>query len=898
MHRIPREELSEAQLKEALATCAKEPIHIPGSVQPHGFLLVTDPATQTILQASNNLPVFLGKAAEDVVGKKIADIFDADSAATLLNATTKSALEPLDSSTVIINGKKFDAVANRSNNKTLLEFEPQPDDKAYTSDKFYYDQLRYFAIGVREAKTVESLYDLIVNEIFKLTGIDRVKLYRFDKDWNGEVVAEAKKDYMPSYLGLHFPASDIPEQARKLYTKSYLRIIPDISYQPSAIVPTVSPDGEHLDLSQSILRSVSPVHIQYLDNMRIRASMSISIIQNGKLWGLVACHHNSPLYIPYRTRMVAEVIGHTFSAQLSSLQEIEKSTEEQKRILLIERLSAALKENPTLNTLFMTIAPLSMDALKSSGVALHSNGQTFIFGETPKPNELAALFAWIKSKNIQDLLYTDDAQSILDGVPQLEHIDGGMLIVKVSLVTSEYAIWFRPNIQKEVSWAGNPEKPAEDTKAGYRLTPRGSFELWKEISKGRSQPWSHEDIRTAEDIVKLFVESKQVTADQANVAKSEFMATLSHELRTPMNVIMGISDILVNSQQLTDKQRMLLNTLKGSADSLLSLINDMLDVAKIESGNIELENIEFSLPRLTQEVLSMMSVRAMEKGIKLDLIKRNDFPTSFCGDPNRIRQVLLNLVNNAVKFTEQGDVTITYGLAKTDDNLYSVTFDITDTGIGIPPNKLDTIFEKFTQADSSISRRFGGTGLGLSITKTLVELLGGHITVKSVVGVGSTFAFTIPLATEGCGLVKDVEVEDELDLQTDSPRIPKVLVVEDVDANAMVVCTYLEEFGYEYDRVYDGKQAVEAAQKQDYLAILMDVQMHGMNGFVATGEIRKLEQAGTIQNHNYIIGMTAHALAGDRERCYAEGMDDYIPKPFNPKELRQKILSAIFSRRE
>lgn len=898
MHKYPREQLSEPQLKDALEVCAQEPIHIPGSIQPHGLLIAFDPVSSVIQHVSENSETFLLAPPEEILGRTIGDVFGPERSTVLLNATTKPPLEPLESSVIELNGKLHDVVANRAGAKTILEFEPQPVDKEYSSDKFYYEQLRSFAVGVREAKSVNELYDLIVREIFKLTGIDRVKLYKFDAEWNGEVVAEAKTDYMPSYLGLHFPASDIPEQARRLYTKSYLRLIADISYRPSRIIPDLDPvTNEPLDLSQSALRSVSPIHIQYLDNMQVRASMSISIIQNGRLWGLVACHHNSPFYAPYRNRMIAEVIGHIFSAQLSSLAEMEKTSSELKRTLLLEKLSLAIRQSSSLSSLFISIAPLAIEALKSNGLVLYSNGKTHLFGQTPDAASLSSLFDWLKTEDTRDLIYTDDVQNLLGNKPGMASLDGGILGMRVTLSSNDFAVWFRPNQQKEVRWAGKPEKPPEATGAGYRLTPRSSFEIWKESAKGRSLPWSADDIQTADNVVKIFIESKQVAADHANAAKSEFMANLSHELRTPMNAILGISNILAGSQPLTERQRMFVNTLKGSADNLLGLINDLLDVSKIEAGNVTLESVPFDLLRLTQEVISMMSVRVTEKGLNLKVDSSGLKGGLFCGDPMRLRQVIINLVNNAVKFTEQGTVTVKMFSAEVADEHQTVVIEVSDTGIGIAAEKLETIFEKFTQADNSISRRFGGTGLGLSITKTLVELMGGRITVRSEPGKGSTFSFSVNLSTTGC-FSTDAGEDESLAAEAPVSLVPKVLVVEDFEANALVVCTFLEDFGYEYDHVRDGQEAIDAVLKREYLAVLMDVQMHGINGFEATAKIRDLEKDGTLKNRNYIIGMTAHALAGDRERCYSVGMDDYIPKPFNPKELRTKILNAVFSKKD
>jgi chemotaxis family two-component system sensor kinase Cph1 len=898
VHKQPRMVLSEQELKDALEQCAREPIHIPGSIQPHGFLIVFDPQSGIIGNCSENISAFLGHEPGAVLGRTLVEMFGDDNAAIMLSATTKTALEPLESCIVRIGGNAFDAVASRAGEQTLMEFEPQPKDSAYSADKFYYDSLRYFAINIREAQNSRDLFALLVNEIFHLTGIDRVKLYKFDADWNGEVIAEAKKDHMVSYLGLHFPATDIPEQARKLYMKNYLRIIPDISYQPSRIVPTLAADGEPIDLSQSVLRSVSPVHIQYLDNMNVKASMSISIIQNGRLWGLVACHHNEPLYIPYRIRMIAEIVGHIFSAQLSSMEEMEKTTDTQKRKILLERLSRVIQDDSDIEKIFARLAPLTMEALNANALAFRTSGHLHVHGDAPDSEQLGAFFDWLGQQNIDYMIHAERMPAEFRAIPTLASLEGGFLASRVTVVDGDFVVWFKHSINREVRWAGNPEKSAEMTKAGYRLTPRSSFDLWNEAVRGRAESWTREDVHTAEKIVKILLEGKQKVADQANLAKSEFLANLSHELRTPMNAIIGISHLLSGSNPLSDRQRMFVATLKSSADNLLSLINDLLDVAKIEAKSIELEEITFDLRRMLQEIVSMMSVRAIEKGIKLNLDLRL---TSYLyyGDPNRLRQIMLNLVSNAVKFTDKGEVVIRAQNTGEGEGFKKVTFEVCDTGIGIARDKIHAIFDKFAQADASISRRFGGTGLGLSITKTLVDLMGGHIAVKSEPGEGSTFFFTIPLkisSSSECDNPLDEVPAPGPDGVSARPDVPKVLIVEDFEANALVAGSFIEDFGYRYDLARNGQEALDLITSRDYFAVLMDVQMPGMNGFETTRAVRKWEDGNGGSRH-YIIGMTAHALLGDRERCYEAGMDDYMSKPFSPKELKSKLIAAIFTSR-
>ena len=387
-----------------------------------------------------------------------------------------------------------------------------------------------------------------------------------------------------------------------------------------------------------------------------------------------------------------------------------------------------------------------------------------------------------------------------------------------------------------------------------------------------------------------------IAAQDANAAKSDFLANMSHEIRTPMNAVMGLANILGSSSPLTSRQIEYVETLQLSANSLLSLINDLLDVAKIESHSIDLETIPFDVTELLNEVISMMNFAANEKGLALKISAEckclKERP--FLGDPARLRQILLNLCSNAVKFTEQGSVTIAVQCTPTGQaNIENLVFSVKDTGIGITPDKLESIFQKFVQADSSINRKYGGTGLGLAITKALTELMGGKISAESSVGNGTTFTVLIPLSRSSERLAQKSPIgvlENE-----DKGSRPRVLLVEDYPANILVATAFLDKFGYTFDVSTSGLDAIERVKVfGGYSIILMDVQMPGMNGYETTRLIREHEkESGRIRMP--IIGMTANAMAGDRERCLNAGMDDYIAKPFNPEELEKKLEDAVSS---
>jgi signal transduction histidine kinase/CheY-like chemotaxis protein/streptogramin lyase len=423
------------------------------------------------------------------------------------------------------------------------------------------------------------------------------------------------------------------------------------------------------------------------------------------------------------------------------------------------------------------------------------------------------------------------------------------------------------------------------------------------------------------EMQKVEIEHLLVETQQAARAKTEFLANVSHEIRTPLNGIMGMTELVLQSA-LTREQADFLGLVKVSADSLLIMVNDILDFAKIEAGRLELDSIEFDLAELLRNALAPLEAIARKKGLALGQRLSPTAPTRLVGDPGRLRQVLLNLAANAVKFTETGSVRIvaeeedpsdtlgtTGGVPSGSgwvpsgslpgqglrDGMCRVHFQIRDTGIGIPVEKQALIFEPFRQADGSTSRRYGGTGLGLSISRRLVSMMGGRIWVESQPGAGSTFHFTItaasaaPPARQPAAPARQPAPPAETEIP--SPAGIHVLLVEDNIVNQKLACRILENAGYSVVCALDGREAVEACAAQRFELVLMDLQMPHMDGFEATAELRRLEA--TSGGHLPIIALTANAMAGDRERCLAAGMDGYVTKPMKRPELFRAIASGL-----
>jgi len=735
-----------------LSNCSKEPIHIPGLIQPHGVLLVLQEVDLTILQVSNNTFNILGRHPEQLLNQHLSCLLEAEQLSLLKDCLAQEDLQIINPLEFIIKSHNesisFDVIAHRSNNLLILELEANLSDKTHSFFRFYH-LVKLAMLKLQGTATTTEISQILAQEVRKITGFDRVMVYRFDEQWNGKVIAEVKPEYLTSYLGLNYPASDIPQQARKLYSQNWLRLIPDAKYQPVPIVPINNPlNDQPLDLSRSVLRSVSPLHIEYMQNMGVTASMSISIMKNQKLWGLIACHHQSPKYIPYEIRSACEFLGQMTSVEMSAKEDSE-DTEDKIQVKsvhskLVQYMSA---ENDFINAL-IDHQPNILDLVKAQGAAVCFNGNSCTVGQVPPMPDIQVLVEWMSQNIHEEIFATDSLATVYPDAEKLRDVASGLIALSISRSQKNYILWFRPEVVRTVDWGGNPHKPVEVIANGeIRLSPRKSFDLWKETVLLKSQPWKSHEVNAALELRSAIIGIVLQKADElaqlnielerSNQELDAFAYIASHDLKEPLRGIHNYSNFLMEDYgEIIDapgKEKLL--TLIRLTQRMEDLIDSLLHFSRL--GRVDLSMQDTDLNEIVHRILDMLSGRIEETGVEIRILQL--LPVVYC-DRIQIGEVFSNLIANSIKYNDKANKWIEIGYI--DNPPLPPTFYVRDNGIGIREKHFETIFRIFKRLHSP-SKYGGGTGAGLTIAKKIVERHGGKIWVESTYGEGSTFYFTL-----------------------------------------------------------------------------------------------------------------------------------------------------------
>lgn len=741
-----------------LTNCEHEPIHIPGSIQPHGFLIAVDAATFEILFCSENVNEYIQLSVSDILSKKAEAIFGPH----IFDLFSEVPLESSISShpyLLEIQSQKFSVLLHRSGKNIILEAEPHDQTPEPLAD--IYDQTSRFLSYMHQTSTLKELCDMVSREIRQITGYDRVMIYRFDEDYNGEVYAEAVRDDLEPFLGLHYPHTDIPVQARELYLKNLLRLIYDINYESVPIYTAEENSETKLDLSHSILRSTSPIHVQYLQNMGVGATLTISLVHNGKLWGLVACHHYSPKKLSHKVRLAAQLQGHFITSQID-VRQLNEEYEISKVVnTALENLSAIPLTNVESDFNKVIASPDLLALCAAAGAVIVYNQEIYKTGLVPNDDDIS-LLAEILSKHSENGSYsTETLTPLIPDRKSLCKTVSGVVYHELTPEIHNCIMWFRPESISEIKWAGDPEKAILKDEKG--LSPRNSFELYKQTVQCISKRWLQPELTAAANFAHILQKHANFLILSNEEAKLRRLSEVlretnleleninwisTHDLQEPLRKMQLVSSkMLAKESNLPDDVVSSLHRINNSASRMQNLLTDILAYTRINQ-EVDISQ-SINLNQLVTKVLKKLHVEILQTKtiIRVDALPR------ITGSTVLIEQAFSHLISNSIKFRREDivpSITITAEVinifdAKTSRDQRYISIVFTDNGLGFNSEFANSIFNVFTKAHSSEQYDGSGSGIGLAICKKIISIHGGFITADAVANQGARFKVHFPL---------------------------------------------------------------------------------------------------------------------------------------------------------
>ncbi|MGO3932447.1 ATP-binding protein [Rhodopseudomonas pseudopalustris] len=750
----------------ALTECDREPIHVPGAIQPHGALIVfTDDLR--IVAASDNLQQFAGVPPSEIIERPISELLDADTDLNLRRSIFDPdcvAGSPVPIRFLQRGTAELTGLWHRHDGLSLLEVEALRHE--ITESHAFFSRTSGAIRRLQTAATLEAACAAAAREVREIIGFDRVKVYRFAPDFSGQVIAEDRCNDVESYLGLHFPPSDIPAQARRLYSINPVRIIPNIDYRPVPIAPDLNPiTGRPIDLSFAVLRSVSPIHLEYMRNIGMRGTMSVSILRGDRLWGLVACHNREPKFVGHDSRQACEMVARVLAWQIGVMEEqaITRQTLKGKAIQRslindIEQLHdhrAGLARN----------SEALLELMGASGLCLYGREGATSIGRTPPIATIEKLAKLVGQSSDAELFQTDRLATVLPEAEAFTDIASGVLAVPLSRTPPRRVmLWFRPEISQTVYWAGNPDKSM--TIDSGRLRPRRSFSAWTEEVRGRALPWETHEIAAAVEIRDLVIDvilrnTEKLERVNSRLARSNeeleaFAHVASHDIKEPLRHIEAFAGLLGESIREIGDERLglMVSGIEKSSRRLRNLINDLAEFSQLGRRSKPLAWI--SLGEVAREARSDLHQQVEEAAADVTI---EDLPRARC-DGSQIRQVLQNLLSNALKYRDPRRRCQIRVYAEHDpdaqrraDDTYTARICVSDNGIGFDPKYTDQIFEPFQRLHGPDD--YEGSGIGLAICRNIVQRHGGHVGVETQPDSGSVFWFTLPVAANDAVLNGD-----------------------------------------------------------------------------------------------------------------------------------------------
>jgi two-component system, chemotaxis family, sensor kinase Cph1 len=698
----PLTSVADSGLPVDLTNCESEPIHLPGSIQPHGTLYVCE-RDGTIAGASANA------VPAGAVGQPLAELFP-----ELSGPPEKWTMRPI---AIERGGRHFDVTTSESDGSLLVEIEPASPTDLVAVDR----QIRHLG-ALQRSRGVLPTLEMGAHSVRELGGYDRVMVYRFRPDLSGEVVVDDHAGELPSWLGQRYPATDIPAQARRLYALNVTRMIVDVNGGASPLQPAAC---RNVDLGPAALRSVSPIHLEYLRNMGVQASFSVSILIAGQLWGLIAAHHRQPLYLSRSQRAYCELLA----------QHIALVVDAEGRRELADGLARAAERHTRIidransdDDLIQGLAGVGEDLqilVPSSAMALVLGQRIVTTGNAPARDEITRLAALLESRNDREIR-SNAVQTDLPGL-SLQPA-GGVLGINFNPSANGWVFWFRPEMEQTITWGGDPRKNVTSGPLGTRLTPRGSFDAYIETVRGTAEEWSAADLAVSERLRESLAEVALRKSVQLARLRELVIGTVSHDLRSPLTAIRmaaSLMDAGTSEPELTA-------SIAASSRRMQRLLDNLMELSRLHSSGITLQREEVSLAEVASRIAAEASM-AFESDVRVEA----SGDTTARVDIVRIEQLLANLLSNA---RHHGDPTapVTVHVDGTAD---SVTIRVHNFGPEIAPAVRDKLFEAFASSRAGTS---GGLGLGLYIASRVVAAHGGTITVDSSTGDGTTFRVDIP----------------------------------------------------------------------------------------------------------------------------------------------------------
>ena len=738
-----------------LSSCDREQVHLVGAIQPHGVLLVLEEPALRIVQASSNSADFLGIPCELLVGQYLDRLLGDEKTAYIRTQLVEKKLTGAFTHLISVPSLSHrDGVVHISGNRIdgllLLEFERTIGTVEMNPVVECYSSLQDMILHLYGSSELLSFLTVAVEQIRILTGFERVMIYRFDRDGSGEVIAEAKDTALEAYLGLHYPASDVPEPARRLFALSPLRHLPDVDYEPVPLFPDLSPltDGRSVDLSHSFLRSVSVMYTGYLRNMGAKATLVMPLLKSDKLWGLISCmHHSEPKYLYYEQRFPIELLSRMISLRIGDLENLDhydyRTKLDQAYFQLIGEMGWAKTHY---EALFGNKINL-LNGIDADGAALLEDGKVTLLGITPSEHQVDLLAEWLAEQEAV-ILATHCLPNDFPAAKDFSAVASGLLAIRVSRACMTWVMWFRPEVLSETHWAGDPNKPVIVNGEGQesRLQPRTSFALWKETVRGHSHPWLDCEIDHAgklrQSLLDILVERAfqlvrlNSELELSNQALSSFVYASFHDLKEPLRGIHNYAELLKLEEggQLSGQGLQWIETILNLTGRMHHFLEALLQYSHI--SNIDQDYQTCSINILVEEIVDMLKKTNPNDSITVDI--QPDMPVMVCNQAG-VKIIFQNLIMNAIKYNTEAVKAIKIGCYTTNE---IPVFFVQDNGIGINPEFHEYVFQPFKRLHGH--KEFGGgSGIGLAITKKAIIRQGGRIWIESGEGNGSTFYFTL-----------------------------------------------------------------------------------------------------------------------------------------------------------